>query len=161
MILLSREEGCCFLVHRWPCWLYLVTTRTAVWLSPFDRHTCQHSRAALSEKRQGNRPSNERAYIFFDRSIDVCCRVGFREILLKGDTNFSQPRHLIRWHHDNVQFGFDTIPKLVEAAENLDKTAWKQLHRKQRTSEKLRAGRPNTHSLLKNSKLPWPRLSDA
>ena len=47
------------------------------------------------------------------------------------DTDFSQSRHLDRWHHDHVQFvfGFDAIPKLVEMAENLDKTAWKQLHR--------------------------------
>ena len=96
--------------------------------------------------RPGNRPSHERAYIFFDRSIDLCRRAGFRKILMKGDTDFSQSRHLDRWHHDHVQFvfGFDAIPKLVEMAENLDKTVWKQLHRKQRTSEKPRARRPNT-----------------
>ena len=96
--------------------------------------------------RPGNRPSHERAYIFFDRSIDLCRRAGFRKILMKGDTDFSQSRHLDRWHHDNVQFvfGFDAIPKLVEMAENLDKTTWKQLHRKQRTSDKPRARRPNT-----------------
>jgi hypothetical protein len=41
-------------------------------------------------------------------------------------------------------FGFDAIPKLVEMAKNLDKTAWEQLHRKQRTSEQLRARRLNT-----------------
>ena len=96
--------------------------------------------------RPGNRPSHERAYIFFDRSIDLCHRAGFRKILMKGDTDFSQSRHLDRWHNDNVQFvfGFDAIPKLVEMAENLDKPAWKQLHRKQRTSNKPRARRLNT-----------------
>ncbi len=47
--------------------------------------------------RPGNRPSHERAYIFFDRSIDLCRRAGFRKILMKGDTDFSQSRHLDRW----------------------------------------------------------------
>ena len=95
--------------------------------------------------RPGNRPSHERAFMFFDRSIDLCRRAGFREVRLRGDTDFSQCRHLDRWHDDNVQFvfGFDAIPKLVELAENLEKTAWKQRHRKQRIAVKRRARRPN------------------
>jgi hypothetical protein len=101
--------------------------------------------------RPGNRPSHERAYIFFDRSIDLCRRAGFRKILMKGDTDFSQSLHLDRWHNDNVQFvfGFDAIPKLVEMAENLDKTAWKQLHRKQRTSREFVAPTPKNKWLSK------------
>jgi hypothetical protein len=65
---------------------------------------------------------------------------------MRGDTDFSQSRHLDRWHRGNVQFvfGFDTNAKLVEIAENLDKTVWKQLHRKQRTSENPWTRRPNT-----------------
>ena len=95
--------------------------------------------------RPGNRPSHERAFMFFDRSIDLCRRAGFRTIRMRGDTDFSQSRHLDRWHDDNVQFvfGFDAIPKLVELAENLEKSAWKQLHRKQRVAAKRRARRPN------------------
>ena len=95
--------------------------------------------------RPGNRPSHERAFMFFDRSIDLCRRAGFREVRLRGDTDFSQSRHLDRWHNDNVQFvfGFDAIPKLVELAESLGESAWKELHRKQRTATKRRARRPN------------------
>ena len=96
--------------------------------------------------RPGNRPSHERAYVFFDRSIDLCRRAGFRKILMRGDTDFSQSRHLDRWHNDNVQFvfGFDAIPKLAEIAENLEESAWKPLRRKHRTTENPRARRPNT-----------------
>jgi hypothetical protein len=96
--------------------------------------------------RPGNRPSHERAFMFFDRSIDLCRRAGFRTIRLRGDTDFSQSRHLDRWHDDQVQFvfGFDAIPKLVELAENLEASAWKELHRPQRTAAKRRARRPNT-----------------
>ena len=96
--------------------------------------------------RPGNRPSHERAFAYFDRSIDLCRRAGFRSIRMRGDTDFSQTRHLDRWHDDGVQFvfGFDAIPKLEEMAENLPKSAWKQLHRKQRTTNKPRARRANT-----------------
>ena len=96
--------------------------------------------------RPGNRPSHERAFAYFDRSIDLCRRAGFRSILLCGDTDFSQTRHLDRWDQDGVQFvfGFDANSKLVEIAENLEESAWKQLHRKQRNSDKPRARRVNT-----------------
>ena len=50
--------------------------------------------------RPGNRPSHERASAYFDRSSDLCRRAGFRSILLCGDTDFSQSRHLDRWHGD-------------------------------------------------------------
>ena len=84
--------------------------------------------------------------MFFDRSIDLCRRAGFRKIRMRGDTDFSQSRHLDRWHNDGVEFvfGLDAMPNLEEIAEKLPKTAWKQLHRKQRTTDKPRARRPNT-----------------
>ena len=96
--------------------------------------------------RPGNRPSHERAFVYFDRAIELCRRGGFRTIRLRGDTDFSQTRHLDGWHDDGVQFvfGMDSMPNLVELADNLPKSAWKFLHRKQRTSEKPRARRPNT-----------------
>lgn len=40
-------------------------------------------------------------------------------------------------------FGFDAIPKLVEIAENLEESAWKQHHRKKRKTDKPHARRPN------------------
>lgn len=96
--------------------------------------------------RPGNRPSHERAFVYFDRSIDLCRRAGFRRIRLRGDTDFSQTRHLDRWHDKNVEFvfGMDAMPNLVEIAENLPVSAWNVMLRKQRTVEKPRARRPNT-----------------
>lgn len=96
--------------------------------------------------RPGNRPSHEKAFMFFDRSIDLCRLAGFRKIRMRGDTDFSQSRHLDRWHNDGVQFvfGYDAKPNLEEIAENLPDSAWEPLHRKQRTSDKPRARRPNT-----------------
>jgi len=96
--------------------------------------------------RSGNRPSHERAFAYFDRSIDLCRRAGFRTIRLRGDTDFSQTRHLDRWHDaGDVEFvfGMDAMPNLVEIAENLPDSAWNVLHRKQRASGKPRARRPN------------------
>lgn len=96
--------------------------------------------------RPGNRPSHERAFAYFDRSIELCRRAGFRAIRLRGDTDFSQTRHLDRWHDDGVQFvfGMDSMPNLEEIAEKLPESAWKELHRKKRTADKPRARRPNT-----------------
>lgn len=96
--------------------------------------------------RAGNRPSHEGAPGYFDRAIDVCRSAGFRRIRLRGDTDFSQTRHLDRWDDQDVEFvfGMDAMPNLVELAENLPESAWNVLHRPQRTSEKPRARRPNT-----------------
>jgi hypothetical protein len=79
--------------------------------------------------RPGNRPSHEGAHYYIDRSIDLCRRAGFRGILLRGDTDFSQTRHLDRWHADGVRFlfGIDARPNLVEMAENLPERAWRPL----------------------------------
>jgi hypothetical protein len=81
--------------------------------------------------RSGNRPSQEQAAVYFDRAIAVCRRAGFRRILLRGDTDFSQTEHLDRWDTDGVRFlfGIDATPALYEIAENLPKSAWKAQHR--------------------------------
>jgi hypothetical protein len=50
---------------------------------------------------------------------------------LRGDTDFTQTKHLDGWHAAGVRFifGIDAMPNLVEMAESLGKTAWKPLHR--------------------------------
>lgn len=98
--------------------------------------------------RPGNRPSHENAAVYFDRSIDLCRRAGFRTIRLRGDTDFSQTTHLDRWHADEVEFvfGMDAMPNLVALAEDLPDSAWKELQRPQgrvNKSGKTRARRPN------------------
>ena len=82
--------------------------------------------------RPGNRPSHEGAYYYLDCSIALCRRAGFRSILLRGDTDFSQTKHLDRWHADGVRFlfGIDAMSNLQEMADSLPETAWKPLERK-------------------------------
>jgi hypothetical protein len=81
--------------------------------------------------RSGNRPSHEGASGRFDQAITLCRRAGFRKILLRGDTDFTQTRHLDRWDADRVRFvfGIDAMPNLVEHAEQLPETVWRRLKR--------------------------------
>jgi hypothetical protein len=81
--------------------------------------------------RSGNRPSHEGAAEMADECVDLCRQAGFRRIRLRGDTDFSQTRHLDRWHANGVvfSFGMDANPKLAALAENLPETAWKKLQR--------------------------------
>ena len=81
--------------------------------------------------RSGNRPSHEGAAQEADEAIALCRRAGFRKIVLRGDTAFSQSEKLDAWDADGVTFyfGFKALPNLQEIAENLPKTAWKKLLR--------------------------------
>jgi hypothetical protein len=82
--------------------------------------------------RSGNRPSHEGAAAEVDRALAVCWRGGFRQVLLRGDTDFSQTQHLDRWSADErVQFifGYDAMPNVVDMAEHLPERAWKKLER--------------------------------
>jgi Transposase DDE domain group 1 len=82
--------------------------------------------------RPGNRPSHEGAAAEIDRCIQVCIQGGFRRILLRGDTDFSQTQHLDRWNADariRFIFGYDCCPSLVEKADKLPASAWKKLQR--------------------------------
>jgi DDE family transposase len=82
--------------------------------------------------RPGNRPSHEGAAAEVDRAVAVCFQGGFRRVLLRGDTDFSQTAHLDRWDQDGrirFVFGYDAAPNLVEAAESLPARAWRRLQR--------------------------------
>jgi hypothetical protein len=82
--------------------------------------------------RPGNRPSHDGAAAEADRCIAVCFQGGFRRVLLRGDTDFSQTTHLDRWNVDErirFVFGYDKCPNLEEIADNLPPRAWKKLER--------------------------------
>jgi hypothetical protein len=82
--------------------------------------------------RSGNRPSHEGAADQVDRTLAVCFRGGFRRVLLRGDTDFSQTEHLDRWNADprvHFIFGYDAMPNLVALAEQLPEKAWQKLER--------------------------------
>jgi len=82
--------------------------------------------------RSGNRPSHEGAAEQVDRGLATCFRGGFRCVLLRGDTDFSQTEHLDRWNADprvRFVFGYDATPNLVDLANRLPDRAWQQLNR--------------------------------
>ena len=82
--------------------------------------------------RSGNRPSHEGAAAAVDRVLPVCFAGGFRQVLLRGDTDFSQTQHLDRWADDErvrFIFGYDANANLVGRAEDLPAKAWRPLVR--------------------------------
>jgi Transposase DDE domain group 1 len=88
--------------------------------------------------RSGNRPSHEGAAVEIDRAIRVCREGGFRKILVRGDTDFTQTTHLDRWDADRVEFifGVDARPNLQVLADDLPESAWKTLERPPRYTVK-------------------------
>jgi hypothetical protein len=94
--------------------------------------------------RSGNRPSHDGAAAEVDRTLAVCFRGGFRRVLLRGDTDFSQTEHLDRWNADprvRFVFGYDATPKLIARAEQLPARAWKPLPRPPRSEVKTQPRR--------------------
>ena len=94
--------------------------------------------------RSGNRPSHEGAAFEADRGIALCVQAGFRRILLRGDTDFSQTTHLDRWSDDprvRFIFGLDCMRNLVVLAEELPETAWSRLKRPKRDKVKTKRRR--------------------
>jgi hypothetical protein len=81
--------------------------------------------------RPGNRPSHEGAAEEADQAISLCRRAGFRQIVLRGDTAFSQSGKLDAWDADGATFyfGFKAMPNLEEIAEDLPKAAWRKVLR--------------------------------
>lgn len=81
--------------------------------------------------RSGNRPSHEGAAERFDQAIDLCRKAGFRKITLRGDTDFTQTRHLDRWDDQGVRFvfGIDAMPNLIRIATELPESQWETLER--------------------------------
>jgi hypothetical protein len=81
--------------------------------------------------RSGNRPSHEGAHMYIDKSIELLREAGFQTIRFRGDTDFSQTKHLDRWDEEGVffVFGIDAMPNLKDIAESLENTEWEPLVR--------------------------------
>jgi hypothetical protein len=81
--------------------------------------------------RPGNRPSHEGAAAQLDLAILLCREAGFRRIYLRGDTDFTQTKHLDAWHAEGVTFlfGIDARANLEAIAEGLPASAWAELQR--------------------------------
>jgi hypothetical protein len=80
--------------------------------------------------RPGNVASNEGNAAWLDRAIELV-RPHSAEIILRGDTDFSNCPHLDRWHEEAVNFifGMDAHAKVVATAEALPESAWEPLER--------------------------------
>ena len=82
--------------------------------------------------RPGNRPSHEDAAGCLDKAVDLALAAGFKSVLLRGDTDFSQTAYLDGWDaRPNVQFlfGLDAHPNLRLKAEALPPDKWRLLKR--------------------------------
>jgi hypothetical protein len=82
--------------------------------------------------RSGNRKSSCGAAAYLDKAIALCREGGFSEIMLRGDTDFSQTQHLDGWDADGVHFvfGYRAHKSLVGAADACDAANYKQLIRR-------------------------------
>ena len=90
--------------------------------------------------RSGNRPSHEGAAAHCDDVIALLRTAGFRNILLRGDTDYSQSEHLDRWDEEGIvfHFGYDARPNLLEIADDLEESQWKRLRRPPRYGVKTK-----------------------
>jgi Transposase DDE domain group 1 len=82
--------------------------------------------------RPGNRPSHEGAAEALDQMIALCRRAGFRRITLRGDTDFTQTKHLDRWDSAGdirFIFGIDARANLKARADDLPAEAYSFLER--------------------------------
>jgi hypothetical protein len=81
--------------------------------------------------RSGNRPSHEGAAAYLDRAITLCRRGGWKDVLLRGDTDFSQTAYLDGWHDDGVRFvfGYDASKPMIGRAEDIEGNEYRELVR--------------------------------
>ena len=83
--------------------------------------------------RPGNTPSCQNAAQWIDRAIEFLLKAGFKKVLVRGDTDYSQSEHLDRWdENERVEFifGYDACANLVRIADELPQAAWERLERK-------------------------------
>jgi len=82
--------------------------------------------------RSGNRPSAEGAAERFDQAGGLCRTAGFQRLTFRGDTDFTQTRHLDRWDAAGVRFvfGCDARANLIREADALPTRAWTRLVRR-------------------------------
>jgi hypothetical protein len=81
--------------------------------------------------RPASRPSHEGAAAYLDKAVALAQRAGFRQISLRGDTDFTQTKHLDRWDGEHLRFvfGIDAMPNLVTKAQHVAASAWRPLER--------------------------------
>ena len=98
--------------------------------------------------RPGNVVSHEGSAAYMDRAIALV-RESFRNVWLRGDTDFSLTGNFDRWSDDKVNFvfGYDAKKNLVAIAEDLEERAWNPLVR--RTKYKCKGNRRERRANVK------------
>lgn len=93
--------------------------------------------------RSGNRPSHEGAAAVFDLAIALCIEAGFRDVLLRGDTDFSLTTSFDRWTEQRVRFvfGYDAKRNLVVKSEEMNDALYRDLVQR---AERAIATKPRT-----------------
>jgi hypothetical protein len=86
----------------------------------------------------GNWPSHEGAAAEIDQAIPVCRAGGLWQVLVRGDTDLTQTRHLDSWDGDGVQFLFDVnnTANLHILADDLPATAYHPASRPPRSEDR-------------------------
>jgi len=87
--------------------------------------------------RSGNRPSHDGSAEWLDRAIELVSP-SFERVCLRGDTDFALTANFDRWTKKGVRFAFgaDARKNLVQTAENLDRSRWRVLKRREKRSRK-------------------------
>ena len=82
--------------------------------------------------RPGNRPSYEGAAAYFTRAITLVRRAGWKDVLLRGDTDFSQTAHLDGWDDDGVRFvfGYDASKAMTARADAVEEAEYREFVRR-------------------------------
>lgn len=95
------------------------------------------------ENHGANRPSHEGVIPRFDAAIALCRRAGFKDVLLRGDSDFALTAHFDRWDEEGVRFifGNDARENLVMRAGTHDDDLYLELVRR---AERVVATRPRT-----------------
>jgi hypothetical protein len=81
--------------------------------------------------RSGNCTSAFGVEEYFDKAVKLCRRAGFRDILLRGDTDFYKTRSFDRWDDDGVRFvfGVDNTKNLRDQADETPDELYEELAR--------------------------------
>jgi hypothetical protein len=97
--------------------------------------------------RSGNRPSHEMAARFLRRAATLCRQAGFRAVLFRGDTDFTQTNHLDEWDDDHIRFlfGIDARSNLIARAEDLPESAYGFLERARQPLATVPRQQPERH----------------
>lgn len=109
--------------------------------------------------RPGNVPSHKDAAAVIDDAIALVSTV-FKEVLLRGDTDFSLTVNFDRWTKQGVKFvfGYDVHANLVQLANELPGESWRPFERlPKQTTKSSREKRPSVKEALVEEK-GWKNL---